>query len=114
QVLAEAAEGLLGVLALRRQRRLLAEGDLRAQPVRDVAQVAQGGREVPLLDVGGQIARLARAHRLEEVGEVVRAAVEVRDLLPLEIEERAAAVAVADGVALAAVEDVADLGALEV
>ena len=67
-------------------------------------------------DVGVEVLVLAAADGLDEVGEVigVLAAAELRDLAAVLVEGRAAGVAVEHDVAVAAFEDHADAGALEV
>ena len=49
----------------------LADRRLGAEPVADVGQVAQGGRQVALVDVAVQVLVLAAADGLDEVVEVV-------------------------------------------
>ena len=84
-----------------------------AQPVRDVAQVAQGARQVAFFDVGVQIFDAPAADGGEEVDEVVAAGVELLDHLAVEIEGDAAGVAGQHDVAVGALEDHADVGVLK-
>ena len=59
---------------------------LAAEPVGDVAQVAVGAGEVPLLDVGVEELAVAGPDGLDEVGEVVAAAGAAGPLLQLVAE----------------------------
>ena len=80
QVLFHAAQRLGQVLvALDRLANFVGRLGL-AQPIGDVAGVAQRAGEVAFQDVGVQVARLAAAHGVNEVGEVAGAARELLDL----------------------------------
>src|SRR2546421_182300 len=85
----------------------------RAQAIAYVAQMAQGAGQVPLEDVSVQQFWLAVPHGLDEVGEVVAAAVEPGQHFPLGRKSHSVET-VADEVAVAAMEDVADRGPLVV
>src|SRR5690606_31873531 len=76
----------------------------------------EGARQMALIDLGIEILGLAAANGVDEVCEVVgiRAAVELLDDLAVLIEGGSARIARQDEVAVAAVEDHADLGAAEV
>src|SRR5207302_2810302 len=74
-------------------------------------QVAEGAGEVALQDFALQVLAPAAAHRVDEVAEVIAAAVEGGDDLALLIEGHTAVVIRKNQVAVAAVEDVTDLRA---
>ena len=89
-------------------------GDLRgsaglAPHVGDVAEVAEGAREVAVLDRGGQILAAAAAHGVDEVRVVVGAAFPLLELLALRVERGGFGVARYLQVAALAVDDDADL-----
>src|SRR5262249_45583859 len=81
----------------------------RAQAVVYVTQMTQGAGEVSLEDVRVQQLWLAVSYGLEEVGEVVAATVEPGEHLSPG-RKRHSVESVADEVAVAAMEDVADRG----
>src|SRR5262249_2606178 len=81
----------------------------RAQAIAYVPQMTQGAGQVALEDVRVQQVWLAVAHGLDEVGEVVAATVEPGQHLSLGRKSHSVET-VADEVAVAAMEDVADRG----
>ena len=81
----------------------------RAEPVRDVAEVAQGRGAVPLDRLRVQVAALPAADRVEEVVDVVAAAGEDLPLVAVVVVGDDLAVAAAYEIAVLALEDDADV-----
>src|SRR5262249_32612238 len=108
-------EGLVGFLVVAEGHGRLAERLRLAEPIADIAQVAQGAGQVAVEDVGVQLFSLATPYRLDEVAivQLIAAAAEAFDLLAVIGEGDAAEVVRADQNAVFAVEDVADAHSLQ-
>src|SRR5262245_45013613 len=88
----ESVEGLPGfVIGAKFLRRFFAF-DRRAESVRNVAQVAEGAREVTVEHFGIEVGRFAAANGAQEVCEMALSAAERFDRLMLEVERDAARV----------------------
>ena len=70
-MLFHALERFAGGLVVAKGLRLLAEGDLRAEPIGNVAQVAKRRRAMPFEDFGVEFFTFAAPDAVDEVGEML-------------------------------------------
>src|SRR5207245_2526867 len=86
EMLLHAGQSFVGVLVVAKGFALLVERLRLAEAVADVAEVAQGAREMTFEDIGVQLLHLAAADGLEEIAEVIAAAAEFLDHLTVRVE----------------------------